>query len=126
VYGGGSSGSYGKPDRQTQTCVVTQLDPQQKLLFVIAWTAERAGTSSRSGQNLLTAIHGHPVSPSTSRRALYALQADHTLNEIPLSEADLKSLFDEMQKHGFHTTHSEVWQKRVAPNLAKVESPGGG
>jgi hypothetical protein len=126
VYGGGSSGSYANADRRTQTCVTTQLDPHQKLLFVIAWTAERAGTSSRSGQNLLNALHGHPVSPSTSRRALYALQPDHTLKEIPLNEADLTSLFDEMQKDGFHTAHSELWQNRVAPNLATVESPGGG
>lgn len=127
VYGGGSSGSYSNPDRQTTTCVVTQLDPQQKLLFVVAWTAERGGgTSSRSEQNLLTTIHGHPVTPSTSKRALYALQPDHTLREIPLSEPDLKALFDEMQKEGFHTSHSELWQKQVAPNLTKVESPSGG
>jgi hypothetical protein len=107
--------------------VVTQRDAQQNLLFVIAWTAERGGASaSWSEQNLLTSIHGRPLRPSLGKKALYALQPDHSLSEVAISEADLGALLNEMQKEGFHTSHSELWQKQVAPKLSKVEAGGGG
>src|SRR5690242_12587879 len=86
TYGGASTGSYGNADRRTTTCVVTQLDAERNILFAIAWTAEHGGGSAaQSGENLLTAIHDHPVHPNPAKRALYALQPDHTLREIPLN-----------------------------------------
>ena len=125
-YGGGSLASYGNPDRRTTTCVVTQHDARQNLLLVIAWTAERGGGStSRSGQNLLVSIHERPVRPSLKKKALYALQPDYTLREILMTEPDRRALFDELQKEGFHTSHSALWQKQVAPKLSKVEAVGG-
>jgi len=125
-FGGGSSGSYGNADRETTTEVVTQRDPDGHLLFVIAWTAKNGGGStSFSGRNLLTSIHGHTVHPSLERRAVYALQADGTLQQIPLTDEQITALFREMQDVGFHTSHSDIWQEAVAPHLIRVEATNG-
>lgn len=124
-YVGGSHGSYGNADRESTTQVVTQRDPNGQLLFAIAWTAKGAGGSSASAHNLLTHIHGHPVHPSLDHRAVYALQADSSLYQIPLTEEQIASLFREMQDTGFHTSHSELWQRAVVPHLIRVEATNG-
>jgi len=122
-FGGGSSGSYGNPDRQTTTEVVTQRDPNGQLLFAIAWTAKSGGgTITRSQRNLLTTIHGRTVYPSLARRAVYAFQTNGGLREIPLTQEQITTLFREMQATDFHTSHSQLWQKEVAPSLIKVEA----
>ncbi len=108
------------------TEVVTQRDPQGRLLFVIAWTAKRGGgTTSQSGLNLLTTIHGHAVSPSLSKQAVYALRPDYSLKEIPLTAKQIAALFSEMENREFHPSQSKLWQDEVAPRLRQVESDGG-
>ena len=125
-YGGGSSSSYGNADNETTTEVVTQRDSNGQLLFVIAWTAKHGGGStSFSERNLLTRIHGQAVHPSLDHRAMYALQADGSLQQIALSADQLATLFQEMGQAGFHTSHSELWQKTVAPSLIKVDATNG-
>src|SRR5215469_13270283 len=116
-YGGGSSASYGNADHVTTTEVVMQRDPNGRLLFVIAWTAKHGGGGTEfSGHNLLTSIHGREVHPRLDRRAVYALQGDDSLKEIALSEDQISALFREIAQTGFHTSHSTLWQKAVAPN----------
>jgi hypothetical protein len=125
-YGGGSFGSFGNADHETTTEVVTQRDPSGQLLFIIAWTAKHGGGStSFSGRNVLTSIHGRAVHPSLDRRAVYALQADDSLRQIALSDEQVAALFREMDQAGFHTSHSEFWQKAVAPSLIRVEATNG-
>ena len=125
-YGGSSLGSYGNADRETATEVVTQRDPNGQLLFIIAWTAKHGGGStSSSGRHLLTSIHGREVHPRLDRRAVYALQADGSLRPVALSDEQVTALFQEMEQAGFHTSHSELWQKAVAPGLIDVEATNG-
>lgn len=125
-YGGGSSSSYGNADHETTTEVETQRDPNGQLLFVIAWTAKHGGgRTSSSGRNLLTSIHGQEVRPSLDRRAVYALQADGSLRQIALSDDQVAALFQEMEQAGFHTSHSKLWQKSIAPSLIRVEATSG-
>jgi hypothetical protein len=122
MFGGSSCGSYGNADRKTTTVVVTQRDPQRHLLFVIAWTAKRGGgTTSCSDHNLLTSIDGHSVNPSLDKPAVYALRSDYSLKQIPLTKQQIVRLFSEIEDADFHTSHSELWQKEIAPHLAQVE-----
>lgn len=124
---GGSSASYGNADKQTTTQVVTQRDARGQLLFVIAWTAQGGGGStSHSLDNLLKEIHGRPVNPSLERRAVYSLQTNGSLQEILLSPEQITALFGEMQTTNFHSSHSQLWQKEVAPKLNRVETGKGG
>jgi hypothetical protein len=119
----GSVDSYGNADRETVTEVVRQRDPDGHLLFLIAWTAKNGGgKTSFSDRNLLTSIHGHKVYPSLDHRAVYALQADGTLQKIPLSDEELATLFREMEDINFHTSHNDIWQKMVTPHLIRVEA----
>lgn len=122
-FGGGSSSSYGNPDRETTTDVVTQRDPNGQLLFVIAWTAKHGGGStSFSSRNIVTSIHGQAIHPSLDRRAVYALQADGSLRQVSLSDEQITTLFREMELPGFHTSYSDLWQKSIAPGLIRVEA----
>jgi hypothetical protein len=125
-YGGGSSRSYANPDKLTSTEVVIQHDQMTNPIFVIAWTdSHGGGKESWSGRNLLTSIHGHYIHPSLDKQAVYALQSDHTVREIPLNQEQIAKLFDEIQQPDFHTSHSKLWQKEIAPRLITVEAPGG-
>jgi uncharacterized lipoprotein YajG len=93
-YDGSSLTSYGNPDLQTTTAVVTQRDPQGSMLFVVAWTARNgAGTTSSSQRNLITEIHGHPIHPNLERHTVYALQPDNSLREIPLTAQQTTALY---------------------------------
>ena len=123
-YGGGSSVSYGNADHQTTTEVVMQRDPNGRLLFIIAWIAKHGGGGTQySRRNLLTSIHGREVHPHLDRRAVYALQVDGSLRQVALSDEKIAALFREIAQTGFHTSHSELWQKAVAPSLISVEAP---
>jgi hypothetical protein len=125
-YGGSSLASYANPDQQTTTAVVTQRDPQGSLLFLVAWTTKNgAGRTSSAQPNLVTEIHGHPIHPNLERHAVYALQPDNSLKEIPLTPEQATALFQEMQSTDFHTSHSKLWQSEVAPRLLRVEAPNG-
>jgi hypothetical protein len=125
-FGGGTSASYGNADKETVTVVVTQRDPQRDLLFAITWKARHgAGGMSYSSNNLLSAINGHSVRPRVDQRGVYALQPDHSLKPIPLTEQQMKALFRELENGAFHTSHSELWQKQIAPHLVIVESAAG-
>jgi hypothetical protein len=126
VYGGSSLAGYENGDQRTRTGVITQRDPQKRLLFVIGWTAQGVvGRSSSSEVNFVTSIHGHAVHPDPGKHAVYALQPDYSLRELPLSEGDVRALFAEMEVEGFHTSHSELWHKQIAPKLANVEAGDG-
>jgi hypothetical protein len=123
---GGSLADYANADHVTTTAIATQRDQQGHLLFVIAWTAKHgAGSVTHSGRNLLTAIHGHPIHPSLDKRAVYGLQLDYSLKQIPLTEEQTGTLLREMQNADFHTSHNGLWQKEIAPHLAQVETQGG-
>lgn len=67
-----------------------------------------------------------PCTRSLDHRAVYALQSDGTLREIPLTEEQITALFREMQEAGFHTAHSDLWQKAISPHLVRVEATDGG
>ena len=120
---GGGSGSYANDDGRTCTAVVTQLDAQQNLLFLIAWTYERGGaTNTLSDSGLLEAVRSPQVHPSFDRRGVYALQPDRTIKEIPLSREQIGPLFRYVQSAGFHPRSSDVWQKEIAPRLQTVRN----
>lgn len=126
MYGGGSFASYGNPDHETTTEVVTQCDPQGHLLFVIAWTAKHGGgTTTDSDRNLFTRIHGHPIHPNLDHRDVYALQADGGLKRISLTDGQITELFREMRSTNFHTSHCKLWQEAIAPHLIRVEANNG-
>jgi len=121
-YVGGMCGSYANADRKTFTEVATQRDQHGQLLFVIAWTRRNGDTTYEySGRNLLTSINGHPVQASLDHRAVYALQADGTLQQLPLSETQTTALFQEMQQTDFHATFSALWQQAIAPRLVQIQ-----
>ena len=118
---GGGSGSYANDDGRTCTAVVTHLDAEPNLLFLIAWTYKRGGaTNTLSDSGLLEAVRGSRVHPSFDRRGVYALQPDRTIKEIPLSHEQLGLLFRDVQSAGFHPRSSDLWKKEVAPRLETV------
>lgn len=125
-FGGAVSSSYANADQETTTEVVAQRDLDGQFLFVIAWTAKHGGGNRHfSGRNLLTSIHGHPVHPSLEQHSVYTLQPDGTLRQIPISVQQVSTLFREIQASDFHPSHSDLWQKEIAPHLARVEATNG-
>lgn len=118
----GCSGStYPSPDNKSTTLLMSQRDGSGHLFFVIAWIADRPGGGSASKDGLLTEIYGRPVHPSLDHRAVYALQPDGSLQELPLTEEQLIQLFREMKSEDFDPMRHELWQREIAPKLRRVE-----
>jgi hypothetical protein len=124
-YSGGSFSSYANPDQDSTTCVITQRDSDGRLLFAIAWTSRHGGGGSTSQNGLLTQIHSRRIYPHLDRRAVYAFQPDGKIQDLHLTDEQISVLFREMEAAGFHTSHSEFWQKEVAPKLFSVEAGNG-
>ena len=121
----GCSGStYPSPDNKSTTLLMSQRDGSGDLFFVIAWIADRPGGGSASQDGLLTEIYGRPVHPSLDHRAVYALQPDGSLQELPLTEGQIMQLFREMKSEDFHPLRHELWQREIAPKLRRVEESG--
>ena len=122
----GCSGStYPSPDNKSTTLLMSQRDRSGHLFFVIAWIADRPGGGSAIRDGLLTEIYGRPVHPSLDHRAVYALQPDGRLQEIPLPEDQIARLFREMKSDDFHPLRNELWQREIAPKLIRVEEVNG-
>lgn len=100
---------------------MSQRDRDGHLFFVIAWIANQPGGGSASRDGLLTEIYGRPIHPSLDHRAVYALQLDGSLQEIPLTEEHIARLFREMKSDDFHPLRNELWQREIAPMLRRVE-----
>jgi hypothetical protein len=103
---------------------MSQRDRDGQLFFVITWIASRPGFASARQDGLLTEIYGRPVHPRLDRRAVYALQPDGSLHEIPLTEEQIARLFREMKSDDFHPLDNELWQREIAPKLRRVEENG--
>ena len=103
---------------------MSQRDGSGGLFFVIAWIADRPGGGSTTQDGLLTEIYGRPVHPSLDHRAVYALQPDGSLQELPLTEEEITQLFREMKSEDFHPLRHELWQREIAPKLRRVEENG--
>ena len=126
VAGGLGGGTSVYADGPKGIAVVKQLDPQLNVLFLIAWTFDRDGaTNSLSDQGLLATVRDPRVQPSSQKRAVYTLQPDYTLSEVPLTQEQISALFGETQGSDFQPSQSELWQKAVAPLLRSVKVKNG-
>jgi hypothetical protein len=121
---GGSGYTYPDPDNKSTTLLMSQRDGDGQLFFVIAWIASQPGGSSARRDGLLTEIYDRPVHPRLDRRAVYALQPDGSLQEIPLTEEQIARIFLEMKSDDFHPLGNELWQREIAPKLRRVEESG--
>ena len=98
-YGGGAVGSEAISDNSTKhICYAYQLPPPSSTspstpVFLVLWLAKQAGSATTGPNNLLTEIHGHPISPDLDRKAVYALQPDYSLRELALTPAEIEHLF---------------------------------
>lgn len=122
---GGSAHTYPAPDNKSTTLLMSQRDGDGQLFFVIAWIASQPGGSSARSDGLLTEIYDRPVRPRLDRRAVYALQPDGGLQEIPLTKEQIERLFRDMKSDDFHPLHNELWQREIAPKLRRVDEGGG-
>lgn len=89
-------------------------------LFGIFWHATRAGEISHDHNNLLTRISGRHVLPPVNKKAIYALQLDYTLKEIPLSQAEVVQLLT-VADQGGSLWETPLWRAKVASKLKVVE-----
>ena len=100
-------------------------------MFGILWVAKKCGSTTSSGNNFLTEIHGHRVSPDPHKKAIYALQPDYSLKELNLTPAEIDQLFSTEQagldammdnRTPKRLQDDEVFKTKVFPHLVHVES----
>ena len=89
--------------------------------FVIVWKAESSRVSFNfQGKVPVTSVNGHWMTPSPTKRAIYALQPDYSLRQLPFSEEELSRLFS-------HITQRELRiDEIVASRLSKEGTEIGG
>jgi len=133
-YAGAISGSEAIPGSKMQNCFVFQFDTyegvysesKRRPLFAIFWQAHRAGTSGSNSRNMVISIHGHSIAPTREKKAVYALQPDYSLQQLPLTEREVDRLFSIVRSHegdGPRLASDPAWQQKVHPKLQIIEPP---
>ena len=131
---GGEAISDSKKD---QLCYAYQLPPPSSTsprtaVYLILWVAKQVGSSTEDSNNLLTEIHGHPISADLDKKAVYALQPDYSLKELRLTPAEVERLISNRQdaqtammqnQTPKRLQDDEVFKTKVFSQLAHVESP---
>ncbi len=128
-YRGSNFGSQAIQGTNLLNCYVLQFDTytgqfddrRRKPLFAILWKAKMAGSIESNGRNYVTAIHGHKISPPVKRMAVYALQSDYGLKEIPLSREDAEHVF-RLQTANKNFEQDVIWKRKVAPHLHIIDT----
>jgi hypothetical protein len=131
-YGGGSLGGASIPQSDLEYCYVLQYGPVSRNaaaagtpLFAILWKSHLCGEATSNGRNLFTEIHGHPIKPSLTQKAVYALQADYSLKLIPLADGEVDNLFALIESRGGAAAMEadSLWQTKIMPNLQTLKAP---
>jgi hypothetical protein len=104
-------------------------------LVVIAWKARLhlEGESvdlNHTDQDIpAITIDGHSVVPPRTKKAIYALQPDYSLRQLPLTEEEITRLFSHITRSQERATFDErntlpsdpYWEQKVDPHLKVVE-----
>ena len=123
-----------KPSRQSHDFFHRLSKPADKDLYLVGVIQEmdhtpiyavcllsadsRVTFSQRSAQ--ITAIEGHPIAPPLHKKAIYTLNSDSTLREIPLSEQQVDAYLN-----GFGRIASVQGQVDLEPLRDKLSfAPG--
>ena len=92
--------------------------PERRPRFVVVWKSEKPLQVSFGFEGARPAIcvNGHMISPDMSKKAVYVLLPDYSLEQIPLREDELARLFD-------HITRREIQLDEKVDALLKTEDP---
>jgi hypothetical protein len=100
-------------------------------LYVVVWKSEMESVFLNTNPLIAPIwINRHIVTPPTARSAIYSLQPDYSLQELPLSEEELTRLFlsitqkeehakDSLERHTF--PQDFYWEQKIGPHLKVVE-----
>ena len=149
------------PDSRLENRYIIQMEDlpggksrrERQPLFVIVWKAEKS-TVAFDYEKPTTGIcvNGCSVTPKAGKVAVYALQPEHSLKEIPLAQEEISRLFahitrlearlDEraefLGKHRYAATMGQAlieqcefpadhyWEEKIGPHLKVVEPQIGG
>jgi hypothetical protein len=133
-YAGCISGSQAIRGSKLQNCFEFQFDTyegefselKRRPLFAIVWQAHMGGVSTSDNRNLIISIHGHSIAPSRTKKAVYALQPDYSLIQLPLTHEEIDHLFSiarSRDEAGPMFYSDPTWREKVQPNLKVVEPP---
>lgn len=124
-------GSQAIPGSNIQNCYVVQYrfpnsaegSQARQPVYAILWQGSTAGVVKRSHSNWVTAIHGYPLSIDRSHNAVYALQPDYSLRELPLGPSDQQWIFSAIRSEtAKQLANEQFWQDRIAPQLHQIEA----
>jgi len=93
--------------------------------FAVVWKARVMGSISSDATNHLTAINDRPIRISSSRPAIYLLDAQYQLQHLDLPEDDVQGLLDTMQKAGAGRASlwdDSAWLRLLDPHLIQVDA----
>jgi hypothetical protein len=126
------------PGSKLQKFYVIQFDKaesKRRPLAVIVWKAHRAGRISLDHLDKAVpaiSINGHSVTPSPTKKAIYALQPDYSLQQLPLTDEEITHLFSHITRSEERVVSSyerelfpsdPYWEQKVDPHLNAVEPP---
>ena len=124
-------GSQAIPGSNIQNCYVVQYrfpdsaegSQARQPVYAILWQGTTVGVVKRSHANWVTAIHGYPLSIDQSHNAVYALQPDYSLRELPLGPSDQQWIFSAIRSEtAKQLAKEQFWQDRIAPQLHQIEA----
>jgi len=89
---------------------------KRRPLFGIVWKGRNGGSDTTNTGNQIVEINGHPITVSFRRSAVYALQPDYTLREIPLALVERDHVLGLVESPG-GIVNDGVWKAKITPYL---------
>ncbi|MFA5165258.1 MAG: hypothetical protein WC481_06830 [Candidatus Omnitrophota bacterium] len=122
-YSGGSFGGAAIPGDYTKGYNFVFQCKETKPLFAIFWikTYGAPSNSKTDSRGLIIEINGHPITPSLSKKTVYALQPDYSLKEVALTNEEIDHLFKVDEEHKDSLAHDKLFQTKIVPNLKIVD-----
>ncbi len=68
----------------------------------------------------ITHVHGQRVNISSSRKAIYALRTDFSLEALPLSTEEVATILSFLDLAGMHLQpiqNNAIWKEKIVPHL---------
>ena len=124
------------PKSSLEKFYIVQFDKaglKRQPLLVIVWKAhdnESVDLNHLDTTAQDVAINGHRLTPSRTKKAIYALQPDYSLQQLSLTEEEIGRLFSHIvqsEERAVSATEVETlppdpyWEKKVDPHLKVVE-----
>ena len=90
-------------------------------LFLILWKSHSHGKVGLDRENQTFRVNDHFINPSLNKQAIYILQSDYNLQELPLTGPEVTNCLNKFSLVAQGLVTNELWYDKIVPKLQLVD-----